>query len=264
MVGDMWSPAEYLSYADERERPFWDLVARVHAPHARHVVDLGCGPGTATARLLGHWPQATVLGIDSSPAMLQQAGARAVPGRLHFELADMALWRPVPGSLDVVLSNAALHWVPGHAELLGQWLAGLRPGGVLAFQVPGNFSAPSHVLLRELVASPRWRSRLSGAGDAPGAYSPAEYHRWLTGLGAVAEVWETTYYHALTGPDPVAHWLQGSALRPYLSLLQADDAAELLDSYAAAVREAYPPGPDGTTLFPFRRVFVVANVGRAG
>lgn len=254
-----WDPGQYLRYADEREHPFWDLVSHIPATAPRDVVDLGCGPGTATERLLGHWPTATVTGVDNSPAMIGQAMPRAQPPRLGFELADLATWEPGPGGVDVILSNAALHWVPGHAELFGRWLGSLRPGGVLAFQVPNDFGAPSHTRLADLAASPEWRDALSSVPAAPGVLTPVDYLRRLRDLGAHVDAWETTYHHVLTGPDPVAEWFRGSALRPYLSALDGPAAARFTAGYAEAMREAYPAEADGTTVLPFRRIFVVAT-----
>jgi trans-aconitate 2-methyltransferase len=253
-----WDPEQYLRYAQERERPFWDLVGRIPVRSPCHVVDLGCGPGTATAGLVRHWPEASVLGIDSSEPMIAQAAAHGGP-RLTFRLGDAVGWKPEAGSVDVILSNATLQWVPDHMALFAEWLVGLAPGGALAFQVPGNFEAPSHALLADLAGSAPWRDKLAGVGVRTDQPTPSDYHRHLRELGAAVDVWETTYYQVLTGPDPVLAWVRGSALRPILGALVTDDAAEFEAVYAEALRRAYPPGPGGETLFPFRRVFVVAT-----
>lgn len=255
-----WDPAQYLRYANERERPYWELVAHIPAVAPRQVVDLGCGPGTTTAGLVDHWPEATIVGIDNSPAMIEQAASRQEPPRLTFTLTDLATWEPGPSSVDVILSNATLHWVPDHVDLFSRWFRALRPNGVLAFQVPGNFAAPSHTLLRGLAMSPPWRDKLASATEVVDVRSPTEYHQRLRDLGATVDVWETTYYHQLTGPDPVLEWVRGSALRPYLGALDPHDAEAFTLSYGEALRDAYPPGPSGETLFPFRRVFVVATL----
>src|SRR3712207_242221 len=141
-----WHPGTYLRYAGERARPFAELLARVDAAAPRTVVDLGCGEGALTASLAQRWPGARVTGIDSSPEMLAAAAAHAEPGRVDFALGDVRDWAP-DGPVDVLVSNAVLHWVPGHEELLARWAGWLAPGGVLAVQVPGNFRAPTHALL---------------------------------------------------------------------------------------------------------------------
>ena len=256
-----WDPTQYLRYAEERERPFWDLVARIRHPGPADVVDLGCGPGTATAGLAERWPGASVLGLDSSPEMIERAGELRRPGRLEFALADAATWAPAAASIDIVVSNATLQWVPGHLGRLPVWLAALRPGGTLALQVPGNFDAPSHTTLKDLATSPRWSDRLEQVGIRDAVTDAATYHRALRSLGAEVDAWEVTYLHALHGPDPVLEWVRGTTLRPYLGALDPAETAEFVEAYAAALRAAYPPEPTGETLLPFRRIFVVATVG---
>ncbi|WP_375484656.1 trans-aconitate 2-methyltransferase [uncultured Jatrophihabitans sp.] len=252
-----WDPAQYARYADERGRPFVDLLAQVGATEPRRVVDLGCGPGTLTTLLAQRWPRAVVEGIDSSPEMIAKAAPLAT-ARLSFAVADVASWS-VPADADVVFSNALLQWVPTHVELLRRWADELPSGGWLAFQVPGNFGAPSHVTMRALAASPRWASSLSGVlrGEET-VGSPASYASVLLDSGLSVQAWETTYLHVLPGPDPVVEWLRGTGLRPVLAALPPDDAEEFTAQLAARLREAYPPGPHGT-MFPFRRLFVVAS-----
>lgn len=256
-----WDPARYGSYANERARPFFDLLARVAADAPEHVVDLGCGTGELTATLAGRWPGAQVTGIDSSTQMLAAARRTAEAfgeGRLRFERADIATWRGA-GDADVIVSNAALQWVPEHRELLGGWAAAMPAQAWLAFQVPGNFGSPSHALMRELAESPRWRGSLQGVlRHADAVAEPPRYASILTGAGLVADVWETTYFHLLTGEDPVLQWVRGTGLRPVLAALGAGDPAEFEQEYAARLREAYPATPHGT-IFPFRRIFAVGH-----
>ncbi|MGY1739261.1 MULTISPECIES: trans-aconitate 2-methyltransferase [unclassified Blastococcus] len=257
-----WDPGQYLRFGDERARPFGDLLARVAAADPRVVVDLGCGEGALTASLARRWPRARVTGVDSSAEMLAAAAAHAVPGRVGFVRGDVRDWA-ADEPVDVLVTNAVLHWVPGHADLLRRWAGQLAPGGWLALQVPGNSGAPTHRLLAELCTSPRWGDRLAAAAPPPApVLDPAGYLRVLEEAGLRADAWETTYLHVLTGPDPVLGWVRSTVLRPVLALLPGDEAAELTAAYAAALRTAYPPRPDGTTLLPFRRVFAVGR--RAG
>jgi trans-aconitate 2-methyltransferase len=257
----MWDPGQYLRFADERSRPFFDLLSRVTAERPGLVVDLGCGPGQLTATLASRWPEAEVQGIDSDPGMIEAAAGllcdRGAPGRLSFRLGDVRDWRP-GRPVDLIVSNAVLQWVPDVAPLLVRWSGLLVPGGFLAFQVPGNFDQPSHLALRELAASDRWRPLLAGVRLNRQAAEPAEYADLLARAGCEVDAWETTYVHVLHGPDPVLDWYQGSGLRPVLAALPDHEAAEFLAAYRARVREAYPAAPYGT-LFPFRRVFVVAR-----
>ncbi|MEU3251315.1 trans-aconitate 2-methyltransferase [Streptomyces sp. NPDC006997] len=260
-----WDPAQYLRHAGHRARPFVDLLARVpDLPGDPPVVaDLGCGPGNATALLADRWPGARVTGYDNSPEML--ARGRADHPRLAFAEADARTWTPAPGSHGLIISNATLQWVPGHVDRFADWIAALVPGGTLAFQVPGNFDAPSHRLMRELTGSARWRDRLATAlrhDDA--VHTPEAYLAHLTALGCAVDAWETTYVHLLTGDDPVLDWVKGTGLRPVLAALGDDPQAReaFLAEYRAALRAAYPAGRYGTP-FPFRRVFAVARKGGA-
>lgn len=254
-----WDPAKYVQFGDYRDRAYFDLTARVRADAPRHVVDLGCGPGNLTATLAERWPEAKVLGLDSSPEMLAQAEQRSAGAAdLAFELADIAAWSPSPET-DVVVSNAALQWVPGHRELLPGWLDALRPGAWFALQVPGNFNSPSHTLMRALAGSGAWAQRLGGVlrhDDAVG--EGAEYQQIMLDAGCEADVWETTYFQLLTGANPVLEWVRGTALRPVLAALPAGDAREFEAEYSARLAEAYPAGRHGT-VFPFRRIFAVAR-----
>jgi trans-aconitate 2-methyltransferase len=249
-----WDPQQYGRFAGERDRPFVDLVARVEASAPRRVVDLGCGTGALTRLLAQRWPNASVEGIDSSLEMIAAASASGVT----FRVGDIESWRPSPDT-DVVVSNAAFQWVPTHRSLLRDWAAALPSGGWLAWQVPGNFASPSHALMRSLAASPRWKERLGGVlRDEDPVDSPSAYAALLLDLGWDADAWETTYVHVLPGTDPVLEWVRGTGLRPVLAVLSAEERAEFEASFAALLREAYPPGPAGT-LFPFRRIFCVGH-----
>jgi trans-aconitate 2-methyltransferase len=258
-----WDPQQYLKFADDRGRPFVDLLARVGVPRARRVVDLGCGPGNTTATLPERWPDAHVHGIDSDPAMIEAAGALAGP-RLTFAREDVRTWRPAE-PVDVIVSNAVLQWVPGHLDLLPGWVGALRPGGVLAFQVPRMSGSPAGRVFGEVAADPRWRETLAGvsaptvAATDNGVVRPTEeYVALLAGRGCRVDAWETVYHHVLAGEDPVLEWFSGTGLRPYLDALEPDARAGFRAAVAAALRETYPRQPFGTVL-PFRRCFVVAR-----
>jgi trans-aconitate 2-methyltransferase len=250
-----WDPNQYGRYATERGRPFLDLVGRIAADAPKQVVDLGCGPGTLTALLAQRWPSADVLGIDNSPEMI--AAAAAVPN-VRFELGDVADFVPEP-DVGVIVSNATLQWVPGQLELLGSWAAALPPDGWLAIQVPGNFAAPGHALMRSLAASDRWAPALAGVLRHDDAVAtPEQYATVLLDAGLTVDVWETTYLHVLPGADPVLDWLRGTGLRPVLGALSPSEAEEFSAALGEQLRAAYPPGPYGT-LFPFRRIFAVGH-----
>ena len=250
-----WDPAEYGRFDDERSRPFFDLVGRIAATNPRRVVDLGCGSGKLTVALARRWPSALVQGIDSSAEMI---AACPQDGGVSFAVQDVAQWS-MPVDTDVLISNAVLQWVPSHRALLASWAATLPSGGWLGFQVPGNFDAPSHVLMRRLAATPKWEPRLAGVLRHHDAVaSPQEYATLLLDCGLQVDAWESTYLHLLPGADPVLRWLRGTGLRPVLAALAPDEAENFQAEFGAALRSAYPPTPQGTFL-PYRRVFVVAH-----
>ncbi len=250
-----WDPDRYLAFADERGRPFVDLLARVGAEAPATVADLGCGPGTLTSLLADRWPGATVVGVDSSPEMVAAARDR----RVRFEVGDLRSWT---GPVDVLVSNATLQWVPDHLRLVPRLVEQVTPGGWLAFQVPGNFAEPSHTIRTELAAEEPYAAHTRDAA-VPSSHDPGVYLDALTGLGCTVDAWETTYLHVLTGPDPVFTWVSGTGARPTLQALPDD----LRPAFEAELRRrlaaAYPEQAYGVVL-PFRRVFVVAQAPRSG
>ncbi|MGZ5416152.1 MAG: trans-aconitate 2-methyltransferase [Nocardioides sp.] len=249
-----WDPERYLTYADERGRPFVELIARVGATEPRRVVDLGCGPGNLTALLKERWPDACVVGVDSSPEMVETA--RSVDG-VEFCVGDARTWRPAE-PVDVLVANATLQWVPGHLDLLLHLVGQVAPGGWFAFQVPGNFDEPSHTIRRDLAGEQPYAGFTADVAT-PDAFGPEVYHNRLALMGCRVDAWETTYLHVLTGEDPVFTWVSGTGARPTLQALPHDLRPQFEDEFKHRLREAYPAGPAGTVL-PFRRVFVVAQV----
>jgi trans-aconitate 2-methyltransferase len=256
----MWSAEQYLKFEHERSRPFADLLGRVRRERAGTIADLGCGTGHLTRTLAERWPEATVTGVDNSPQMLQKAAPLAIPGRLAFVQADLAAWSP-PAPLDLLVSNAALHWVADHAALLDRLAAMLTPGGTLAVQMPNRFHTPAQTAIEETTADSRWASRLQGVGLHRESVRPLVWYvRRLHDLGFAVDAWETTYVHVLTGEHPVVQWLEGTGLRPLLERLGPAEQGAFRDALAARLAAAYPP-EGGVTLFPFPRLFFVATAG---
>ena len=251
-----WDPERYLTYADERGRPFVELVARVGATAPATVVDLGCGPGNLTTLLRARWPAAEIQGLDSSPEMI--AKALAADPSVTFAVADLREWARDADPVDVLVSNATLQWVPGHLDLLPALVSRVRAGGWLAFQVPGNFDEPSHTIRTELAAEPPYADHTHGVA-VPSSHDPAVYLEALAALGCRVDAWETTYLHVLTGPDPVFTWVSGTGARPTLQALPDDLRPGFEAEFKRRLREAYPER-DGRVVLPFRRVFVVAEV----
>lgn len=250
-----WDPTLYLRYGSERTRPYVDLLARVEVD-ARRIVDLGCGPGHLTELVRRRWPRADIVGIDSSPQMIQRARDENSDEHIRYELADVRGWR-APAPLDLLVSNATFQWVPGHLALLPDLADQIVTGGAFAFSVPGNFSAPSHQILHALAAETPYAA-YARLAEQPDALDPTDYLAALSRPGWQVDAWETTYLHVLQGADPVFEWISGTGARPVLQSLPDDLASAFAEEFKTRLRAAYPAQAYGTVL-PFRRVFVVAH-----
>ena len=248
-----WNPESYLRYADERSRPFVELLARVPGT-PRTVVDLGCGPGHLTGALHHRWPDADVLGVDSSPAMIDRARRDDPGGR--YTLADLRTFEP-PAPVDLVVSNATLQWVADHRALLPRLTSMVAAGGSFAFSVPGNHDAPSHVTLREVAGREPYRASTASVAR-PRGFDPEQYLDDLARPGWRVDAWETTYVHVLQGEDPVFTWIAATGARPVLDALPEALRPSFVADLQEALRTAYPAHPYGTPL-AFRRFFAVAT-----
>jgi trans-aconitate 2-methyltransferase len=254
----MRDTAQYLKYSDERSRPFVDLLARVPAHQPRFIADLGCGPGHLTRTLVDRWPTAHVQGVDHSAEMLEKARNLAIPGRLEFEHADIATWKPKQ-PVDLLVSNAALQWLPSHEVLIPHLAALLSSRGTLAVQMPYHFETPAHQIIQELKSAPRWRQALEGVGlDRRWMKPVIWYVEQLYDLSFAVDAWQTTYIHILSGENPVLEWFKGTALRPLLQALDSDAKTEFLNEIGKRFRTAYP-ARNGITLLSFPRMFLVAT-----
>ncbi len=250
-----WDPAQYFKFSDQRMRPALDLLARVPLDTPARVVDLGCGGGNITEKLIERWPRAEVIGVDGSREMLSKA--RQLKSGVSWVEEDLAHWS-IAGGADVIYSNAALHWLPDHALLFPHISDQLRAGGVLAVQMPRNFGAPSHTIAQALAAEPRWHGKLDHLLKPAPVEVPAFYYELLAHRFAHVDLWETEYMQILRGENPILEWIKGTWLRQFLDALEPGEAAEFERAYAAAAARAYPRRHDGTTILPFRRLFIVA------
>src|SRR5579863_970290 len=259
MSSSDWSPATYLKFEDERTRPARDLLARVRADGVRRVVDVGCGPGNSTELLAVRYPQAKIHGIDSSPAMLEEA-RRRLP-EVRFEFADAAVWVP-NAVVDVVFANAIYQWIPGHLEQLARILTALADHATLAVQMPDNLNEPSHRLMREVAQAGPWSTRLAGAQQVRNPPpSVREYYEALRPLAARLEIWRTTYHHALRSADAIVEFVRSTGLRPFLDPLSEPERTDFIAAYTTRIAAAYPPLADGHVLLAFPRLFLVAERG---
>ena len=223
-----WNPSLYLQFGAERTRPAAELLARIaHHPVAL-AVDLGCGPGNSTALLRHAWPEATIIGVDNSPAMLEEAAQRLPDCR--FVEGDIAGFRPERPA-DVIYANASLQWLTDHQR-----------------------QEPSHVLMREVAEELGYPA--SGRPPLPDV---PEYYDMLTACGCEVDIWRTTYFHPLASHQAIIEWLQSTGLRPFLQPLDEPQRQAFLERYLARLKQHYPLQCNGKVLLLFPRLFIVAR-----
>lgn len=261
MAGSSWDPNRYAIFSDHRLRPALELLERVPLSAPRLIYDLGCGTGEIARLMSNRWPDATVVGVDNSAEML--AKARSSPGAVRWIEADIAEWQP-DQTPDLIYSNATFQWLDGHDALFPRLAELLAPGGCLAVQMPQSWPLPSHRLMRETLAY----GGPNGAAIGPPALRQALDHVWvadaahyfdlLAPRSLAIDIWETEYLQVLDGENPVLEWVSGTGLRPVLNGLSGEDRTAFLTSYSAQLLQAYPRRDNGKTLYPFRRLFIVA------
>ena len=250
-----WSPAQYLKFEDERSRPARDLLAAVPLTEVRRAVDIGCGPGNSTELLCERFPGAEIVGLDSSPEMLEAARKR-LPNVTFIE-ADVARWAP-DGPVDLLYANATFQWVPDHAQVLKRLFAAVPAGGVLAVQMPDNLSEPSHALMHAVASDGPWAERFREPVAREAIAKPAGYYDLLQGQAARIDIWHTVYNHPLASAAAIVEMVRSTGLRPYLARLDAAEQGDFLARYQAKLEQAYPPLADGRVLFRFPRLFIIA------
>jgi trans-aconitate 2-methyltransferase len=252
----VWNPQQYLKFSGHRLRPAIDLLMRIPDFPVRTVADLGAGAGNVSKLLKERWPDARVVGVEGSSEMVA-AGRKAAP-EVEWLHQDLASWRPQQ-RYDLVYSNAALHWLPDHAVLFPALLERVEPGGIFAVQMPRNFTAPSHLLIAETALNGPWRSKIEHLVTPPPVHEPAFYHGLLAPRSEMIDIWETEYLQVLEGENPVKEWTKGTWLTRYLDALQEPEKTAFEAAYGERVARAYPRNAAGQTLFPFRRLFIVAR-----
>jgi len=251
-----WDPAQYAKFGDHRLRPALDLIGRIPAIEPKRIVDLGCGPGEITEMLAACWPEAEVTGLDSSPEMLKKA--RALNGRARYVEGDVATWTASP-PVDLLFSNACLQWLPDHAGLFPRLLDQAARSGTIAVQMPHNHDQPSHRIIQRLSEQAPFKAPLAGKLRHDPVDAPDTYWRLLKPLVAKLDIWEIDYLQALTGDDPVLNWTMGTVLRPVLDALDEALRPKFVEAYRDGLRAAYPREAEGSTLFPFQRLFILAE-----
>ncbi len=253
-----WSSQHYLKFEDERTRPARDLLQAVPTASVSSAADLGCGPGNSTELLVERYPDASIVGVDSSPEMVDAAQKR-LPS-VKFRLGSLEEWNE-PGPWDLLFANAVFQWIGNHERLLPRLTERLAPGGSLAIQMPDNLNEPSHAAMREVARTAPFAAKLNEAAKARTTLrDEGWYYALLKPLSSRVDIWRTTYYHPLAGGvDAVTEWLKGSGLIPFLKPLSEEERRTYLAAYREELNKTYKPLADGTVILPFPRLFIIAT-----
>ncbi len=251
-----WDPNHYLSFDKHRLRPALDLISHIQVAEPDSIVDLGCGPGNITSILQDRWSEASVTGIDSSQEMLDKAHAHNP--NILWKQADLKHW-DADSAVDLLFSNAALHWLEDHGRLFPELLGNVVPGGTVAIQMPRNWQAASHASINEVIVEGPWKELLEPEILLEPSHSPEFYYDILAPLTDELTIWETDYIQVLEGENPVAEFVKGSWLQRFLQILEEPFRSEFETAYREKILNAYPKQADGKTLFPFKRLFILAQ-----
>lgn len=252
-----WDSAQYLKFGSQRTQPARDLAARLPAENPVEVLDVGCGPGNSTEVLAKRYPDARILGIDSSPEMVA-AASHSHPD-LEFRLCDAGReLAQLDRQFDVVFSNACIQWISDHPMLLKNLLGLLKKDGVLAVQVPMNHQEPVHRVIGEITARERWNKRI-GKARIFHQLTPEGYFDLLAKLSPVFDIWQTTYFHRMRSHEDILEWYRGTGLRPYLAQLSDEERPDFEREILTELRRTYPKQENGEIIFRFPRLFFIAG-----
>jgi trans-aconitate 2-methyltransferase len=252
-----WNPHQYLKFANERTQPSIDLAARINVESPKSTIDIGCGPGNSTQVLRDRWPDAKIAGLDSSAAMIEKA-KKDYPD-VEWITADASKFVSNK-RYDIVFSNAAIQWIPNHELLLPRLFEIVNGGGALAVQVPANKESPLHQAVLAVSSSSKWSKFTSGA-EKSFTYNAVEYYYdILFRISTKFDIWETTYYHVLNSHAGLVEWYKGTGMKPFLERLPDDSSrTEFEKEVFEECKNSYEIRNDGKILYPFRRIFFIAN-----
>lgn len=258
-----WDSKSYLQFSKLRERPVMELLDHVTIEQPKRIYDLGCGTGIATRLLADRWPQAELYGIDSSVEMLKEA--LALPIKANWLTGDVTQWRAEkPASL--LFAAAVLHFIEDHEILLPNLLSQIDTDGCFAAHMPNWRDALWYKLMLRVLSEtgpygyPLGTLELRKFMSSRNVLPLDSYYRLLAPLTSELDIWETEHLQIVEGNAPIFDWVKVSALRPVLNSLNDHEKEVFLEKYLKLIHSHYPQESDGRTLFPFKRIFIVAKV----
>ncbi len=257
---NFWDSKQYSQFLKARTKPAKDLLSSIpDIQEPTLVYDLGCGPGNSTILLKQRWPNAIIVGVDSSEDMLKTA--RSTYPEIDFKLGDIANFS-FQEKCDVIFANASLQWIDDHQNLINQLVSQLNNNGILAIQMPNNFHCPSHQITIDLLNNnPDWQSLKNNLRydklTSP-YYKMDIYYRYFTDAGLTnVLLWETDYYQEMENHHAIYEWASGTGLRPVISKLDEKNKALFIEKYVSSLKTVYPTQANGKVLFPFKRIFMI-------
>ncbi|MDR3552722.1 MAG: methyltransferase domain-containing protein [Clostridia bacterium] len=252
-----WDSSKYLKFGNERTQPAIDLVNRIHLEKPEKILDIGCGPGNSSEVLAQRYPDADILGIDNSPAMIEAARVQYPDIRFMQCDANRNL-RILDRDFDIVFSNACIQWIPGHDTLLKNMMYLLKPGGVIAIQTPMNYQEPIHQIIKEISTSHKWSCKF----ENPRIFynlTQSEYYDLLSNIASDFCMWQITYFHRMKSHSDIMEWYRATGLRPYLNVLSETDRSNFEKDIYDELIVAYPKQNNGEIIFRFPRFFFTAT-----
>ena len=250
-----WNSEQYLKFQNQRTQPAIDLAKRIEINNPKNILDVGCGPGNSTKVLKNVFPNAHILGIDSSENMIKKA--REVYSDIAFKVMDITSENQDLENFDIIFSNACLQWIPNHRDFIPRLFSKLSKGGVLAVQIPMNFQEKLFTIMNETINEDKWD--FSSMSVEPNeTLKQEEYFDILSSLTDHFDIWETVYYHNMPSIDAMVEWIKGTRLRPYLDALNRNDAEKFINEITEKASRAYNRQENGEFIFKFRRFFFLA------
>jgi len=260
MAKNDWNPTLYLKFNNERTQPSVDLVSRIKFDSPAKIIDVGCGPGNSTQVLVQRWPGSQVTGIDNSPAMIEKAKTD-YPDQL-WKISDAGKDK-FPDTYDIVFSNATIQWIPDHAALFNKFFQNLNKNGVLAVQIPLFWDMPLGKSIENISNQSRWKSATRGVRELFTIHDSSFYFDLLSVHSDKIEMWETYYMHIMDSHVSILEMIRSTGLKPYLDRLETEnDKKDFEAQLLMEIAKDYPIQQNGKVLFPFKRLFFIAEAGK--